>query len=106
MSIERFFVPGFELWSYTEQSDELGNPVRVWSKVADLVGVMDAVSGTEQQVAHAPQTTATHIFFTYSNVSMKTSDRIRYKGKDYNILFIDDPMNYGRFLQVSLELIR
>ncbi|SFJ83196.1 phage head closure protein [Thermoflavimicrobium dichotomicum] len=106
MSIERFFVPGFELWRYTESSDELGNQVKVWSKVADLVGIMDAVTGTEQQVANAPQVTATHMFFTYADTNIREKDRIRYKCKEYNILFIDDPMNYGRFLQVSLELIR
>lgn len=104
--IERRFVPGFELWRYTETSDELGNPVKNWAKVADLTGIMDAVTGTEQQVANAPQVVATHMFFTRSGTDIEKRDRIRYKGKEYNVVFVDDPMNYGRFLQVSLELIR
>jgi SPP1 family predicted phage head-tail adaptor len=104
--IGRHFVSGFELWRYTETSDELGNPVKNWSKVADLAGIMDAVTGTEQQVANAPQVVAAHMFFTRANAGIEERDRIRYKGKEYNVVFVDDPMNYGRFLQVSLELIR
>jgi SPP1 family predicted phage head-tail adaptor len=79
--IERRFVSGFELWRYTETSDELGNPVKNWSKVADLAGIMDAVTGSEQQVANAPQVVATHMFFTHGDSDIQERDRIRYKGK-------------------------
>lgn len=103
--IERYFVPGIVIERYVEGEDELGNPTKSWQPHLTIDGVIDALTGDEQQVASAPAVVATHMLFC-PVVDIKEKDRVKYQGKTYNVKFIDNPMNYGRFLQVSLEVIR
>lgn len=103
--IERFFESGIEVKRYTESVDELGNPTKTWADHLTISGRIDAISGDEQIVAGAPSVVATHMLFCRP-VDISEKDRIVYKGQEYEVKFVDNPMNYGRFLQISLEVIR
>lgn len=103
--IERYFVPGIEVERYVEGTDELGNPTKQWAAHLTINGIIDALSGDEQQVAGAPAVVGTHMLFC-PVVDITEKDRVKYQNQTYEVKFIDNPMNHGRFLQVSLELIR
>jgi SPP1 family predicted phage head-tail adaptor len=101
--IERYFSPGITIERYTEGTDELGNPTKSWVHHLDTVGLIDAQTGNEQLAANAPTVSATHILFC-PVIDITEKDRVKYRGKTYNVKFVDDPMNYGRHLEVLLEV--
>lgn len=102
--IEKYFVPGIIVERYIEGTDELGNAIKTWQPHLAIDGLIDALSGDEQSRADAPAVTATHMLFC-PVVDITEKDRVKYRGKVYNVKFVDNPMNYDRFLQVSLEVI-
>lgn len=103
--IDRFFEPGIVVQRYTESTNDLGDSVKTWANHLTISGRIDALSGDEQIVAGAPSVVATHMLFCRP-VDISEKDRIVYKGQEYEVKFVDNPMNYGRFLQISLEVIR
>lgn len=105
MSIERFFVPGIIIERYTEGTDELGNPTKSWVQHLVINGRIDALTGDEQSAANAPAVVATHMLFCHP-CDITARDRVKYNGVTYQVKFVDDLMNYGRFLQVLLEVIQ
>lgn len=106
MTIERFFEPAaIEVQRYVEGTDELGNPVKEWRHHLTIDGRIDAETSGEEERAAAAATTSTHMLFC-PVVDIQEKDRVIYKGRVFNVIFVDNPMNYGRFLQVSLEEVR
>jgi SPP1 family predicted phage head-tail adaptor len=101
--IERYFEPGITIERYVEGTNELGDPTKSWSHHLDITGRIDALTGTEQVVAGAPSVVATHMLFC-PIVDVTASDRVLYMGAVYEVKFIDNPMNFNRFLQVYLEV--
>ncbi len=105
MSIERFFRPGIVIERYVETEDELGNPVKQWETHMEISGLIDALDGDEQLSADKVTLVATHMLFC-PVVDITEKDRVKYRGQTYDVKFVDNPMNYDRFLQVGLEVRR
>lgn len=102
--IEDYFVDGIEIERYVEGTDELGNPLKIWENHLTIKGLIDALTGDEQSKANAPAVVSSHMLFCHV-VDISEKDRVKFQGKTYNITFVDNPMSFNRFLQVSLELI-
>lgn len=94
-----------EIWRYTEGTDELGNAVKNWALYKTITGVIDGLDGDEQQVAGAPGVVATHLLFC-DPVDIMEKDQVRYNGRVFEVAWVDDPMNYGEFLQVLLREVK
>lgn len=127
---ERWFTQTGEIHRVTKTSDGMGSYSDEWIAIMTSSGRLDMMSGTERNIGLRVATEATHIWmcspFTtliddaqatmyfgtpfapspYGEavpVDLTNKDRLVVNGKKYDILYIDDPMNLGKHLEIYLK---
>ena len=100
-----------KLQTLSTRKNDIGESVKEWEDVQELVGWLDYQSGdTRYSTYNAKIQETSHIFIcdyveldkTINNENSRLVDE---QGKAYNILLIDDPMTMHYQLEVYLKLI-
>ncbi len=129
--IERFFTMNGEIQRKTIVSDNMGWHEDTWLSIMTSKGRLDALSGSEKSYAMKANADSTHVWIcslflldiedpsTQSSyfgspfspspygellpANINEGDRMLIDGKYYDITFIDDPMNFSRYLEIELK---
>ncbi|HEL2058771.1 TPA: phage head closure protein [Streptococcus suis] len=87
------------------RKNALGQKVYDFVESEKLEGFLDMLTGNEADRATA-LTSSTHIFLTKQvDVQITTKDRIRSKGIDYEVSFVDNPVNLDHHLEIYLKVV-
>lgn len=87
--------------------DENGKRKVEYESVAALFGWLDLVSGDSKYDYKAKIEDSTHVFICdFENIEDTDVENLRatINGKDYDVKFIDDPMNLHQQLEIYLKL--
>lgn len=74
-----------------------------WEAKFQTVGVLDAIRGTKNARYDRVNEQSTHFLYVYP-CDITDADRVKVSNRVYNVMFVNDPMKAGQFLQVELEL--
>lgn len=104
--IEHFFAPGISVLRNDPDDNDIGGQVDDWTLHLSIDGIIRPLSGNEAVSADKLTLIATHTLYCGVHDILET-DRIRdAAGNEYDIKFVQNPMNMGNHLQISLELRR
>ncbi|MBQ3969888.1 MAG: head-tail adaptor protein [Clostridia bacterium] len=87
----------------------IGEAVTSYTDTITLVGFLDLMNGDSKHTVYdAKVEESTHIFICdYTDISNFKSDNCRMiiKGRVYEVMMIDDPMELNRHLEIYLKLV-
>jgi SPP1 family predicted phage head-tail adaptor len=87
---------------YTSVSNGFGGTTQMWANHLEIDGVIDALSGNEQNIANQINIVASHVLIC-PVCDITESDRVIYLEKRYDVKFVDNPLNSNHHLEVMLE---
>lgn len=88
--------------------DENGSRIKAYTKIATLKGWLDLATGDSKYDYKAKIEDSTHVFICdykdLSDIDIEES-RATVKGKDFDIKYIDDPMELHEHLEIYLKMV-
>lgn len=84
--------------------DEWGQPAYDYALYATIKGRLRQLSGNEQYQSGKDTHVSTHRLYTRS-LDFEQTDKIIYNGDEYDVVRINDVMNFNQLMQVDLELV-
>lgn len=103
--IEDYYKPGIIIERSTEIKKAGGATKPTWTTHLTVDGLIRSLTGDERLAADKMTLYSTHRFYT-DPADITEADRVNDGGILYRIKFPDDPMSFGRFMQIDLELMR
>lgn len=88
------------------KKDEIGSTVKSWKNICVLNGFLDLSSGdSKRTVYHAKIRESTHVFICdYKDIKVNEEKaRMLIDSKNYDVLYIDDPMGLHEQLEIYLK---
>ncbi len=97
-----------EIQTFTTITNEIGEAERVWSTVQSLIGFLDLRGGDSDYKTYDTKIEdSTHLFIcdyvSLSDGITAESCRMKIKGKIYDVLMIDNPMELNRHYEFYLK---
>lgn len=87
----------------TAEQNSIGEDVESWSQGDPVTGWLDYVAGVAGYSDHSAKVAeTTHVFLTDRDVG--TPDKMLIGGKTYDVLYIDNPMEFGYHREIDLKL--
>lgn len=105
MAIDDYFEPDIIIQRNTSTKKVSGKMLDAWATHLTVDGRIRPLTGKERLAADKVTLYATHRLYTFV-ADIAESDRVSDSGNIYEIKFVHNPMNFDRFLQVDLELMR
>lgn len=105
MAIEDYYKPGIIIERSTEVKKPGGATKPTWTTHLTVDGLIRSLSGDERLAADKMTLYSTHRLYT-DQADITEADRVNDNGQIYDIKFVHDPMGFGRFMQIDLELMR
>lgn len=102
--VEVFYESGWELWRWTEETDDYGGVTEDWALQQTIDGRLRPLSGDKKLSAEKDTIFATHKFYC-EPTDIKPGDQIRKDDVVYKVKFAPDIMDFGLLMQVELELV-
>ena len=96
-----------EVQTKTITVNSIGEQEEKWSTVKSLRGFLDLISGdSKYETYNAKIQESTHIFICdYTPLGVSVNARLIVDGKNYDVMFIDNPMNLNRQLEIYLKMV-
>lgn len=86
------------------EKNALGQVTYQLVEKGSIKGFLDMLAGNEAERATA-LSASSHIFLTKeTKVALSTKDRLRILGKEYEVTYVDDPVNLGHHLEIYLKV--
>lgn len=85
------------------ESDGMGGHVYEWSKINEIEGTLDKLSGDEILANEKISIIATHIFIVFDVFDVTERDRMIIDSMIYRIKDVDNPNNLNRQLEITIE---
>lgn len=86
--------------------NSLGELVYSFEKAAEIDGFLDLISGDRSNLQNAEIEQSSHLFITFDfSQELTIDERLFYKGKYYEITFVDNPMELNDHLEVYLKAV-
>ena len=89
----------------TKVPNGMGGQSETWSLFKTIDGCIRPLQGDERLSADKKTVIATHRLYCDYDSSILQTDRVVDSGKEYEIRYINDPMQMHQFLQIDMELI-
>ena len=88
-------------------TNEIGEKIHIWLDVQQLTGWLDMTAGDSKYTHDAKLQESTHIFMCdYVPIDRKPDDkRLMVNDVQYDVLFIDDPMELHQHLEIYLRYV-
>lgn len=99
-------MPLFEILreNDTGRLDERNNPIMEWEVVHELDGLMDMITGSDEQTYQNSLISTSQQVLISEDTSFEvlSTDRIRNPrtGVEFEITYVDDPMELGHHLEI------
>lgn len=99
-----------DIMSKVSEKNEIGEVENSWARAITLHGYLDLMNGDSKYSNYdAKIQESTHIFVcdyvTLPSTVSAEGCRMSINGKDYDILYIDDPMELHKHLEIYLKFI-
>lgn len=105
-NIERFFASGISVLRNDPDDNKIGGKIDNWELHLEIDGIIRPLSGNEAVSGDKLTLIATHTLYCGVHDILET-DRIRdAAGNEYDIKFVQNPMNMNNHLQISMEIRR
>ena len=102
-NIVRFFEPvAIQRWAAA--TDAWGGTIKNWQAHLTIEGRVRPLAGEERFTGDKKTLFATHRLYCFP-ADITEKDRVVYGGKNYDIKFVADVMNFDRLMQIDLELV-
>lgn len=101
-------MSSFTLLKYdkTGKRNSLGQIIHDFQETVSFDGWIDFLSGEESNNQNAITADSTHVIITFeTNLEIAISDRIRFKDKDYEVTYVDNPMELNDHLEIFLKAV-
>lgn len=96
------FVREYELWRLTQGTDDFGNPVEEWNKVADVPGRAYPKSQADEVIAQKRAGVVTWTFAAAATADVRQGDEIRFDGRVLEVKAVSETST-GRRLEAMCE---
>lgn len=84
--------------------NELGQEIFEHKRVAVFAGYMDMLDGSESTDKLAYLAESTHVILTKDmTVDAEIEDKIEVNGKNYEVTYVDNPVNIGHHLEIYVK---
>jgi len=103
--IEDYFDQTASIERNTPVSDGAGGSKAVWAEVLESTGKLDGMNGSTGFHSEKRAADSTHVWIcTAFELSLLTAaDRFLINSIYYRITWLDNPMNWGRHLEIELK---
>lgn len=103
MSIDKYFED-IDIERFGLVENEWGDLVEDYSLYKTIQGRIRQLSGDERLISNKDTSMTTHRLYT-KELDILVTDRVKYKDKWYNIVTVNNVMNFDRIVQIDLRLI-
>jgi len=101
--IKHWFESGWTHHTWKSTEDSWGNPVEDWSTGSAIDGRFRPLSGDRVVRDEARNIVTDAKFYCSPDESISAGDQLRKGSDEYEVTFVQDPMDMGRFLQVEMR---
>lgn len=88
----------------TTTTDAWGNTIQSWATHLTVKGLIRQLSGSQPSISQNDIAISSHRMYCRV-VDITTNDRVVYGGKYYDVVRVNNVMNFGELLQVDLDVI-
>jgi len=104
-NLEEYFEP-IDIHVQVEGYDDWGSPTGTSYQYNETIqGRIRQLSGDERYAGQSTTHVSTHRMYCKPTI-LSYSDRIVYRGESFDIININNVLNFDRLIQVDMELIR
>lgn len=90
----------------TGKRNSLGQIIHDFQESGSFDGWIDFLGGEESNSQNAITADSTHIIITFeTSLEISISDRIRFKNRDYEVTYVDNPMELDDHLEIFLKAV-
>ncbi len=90
----------------TGKRNSLGQIIHDFQESGIFDGWIDFLSGEESNGQNAITAESTHVIITFdTSLEISISDRIRFKDRDYEVTYADNPMELDDHLEIFLKAV-
>jgi hypothetical protein len=108
-NLRKFFNFDVDVVGYENIPDDIGGHYKFEKSVTTINGCVRPLHGDETLSADKLTVFSTHTLYCEKEIigdeSIDETKVIRHREKEYDVLFVQDVMNFNDMLQVSLRLI-
>ena len=90
----------------TGKRNSLGQTIHDFRESGTFDGWIDFLSGEESNSQNAITAESTHVIITFdTSLEISILDRIRFKDKEYEVTYVDNPMELDDHLEIFLKAV-
>lgn len=90
----------------TGRRNSLGQIIHDFQESSTFGGWIDFLGGEESISQNAITADSTHIIITFeTRLEISISDRVRFKDRDYEVTYVDNPMELDDHLEIFLKAV-
>lgn len=101
--IDKYFYPITVQRSY-KTTDSWGNTIQSWATHLTVNGLLRQLSGNETVMSQKDTASSSHRMYC-RKVDITTNDRVVQGGVYYDVIRVNNVMNFDQLLQVDLDVI-
>lgn len=101
--VDKYLTQDVKVYRPTSTIDEYGSPVVVNTLVTTIKGRLRQLSENERLSAQKVEHYGTHRLYTLENI-IQNEDYIEYQLQKFNVIGVNNVMNFNEFYQIELEL--
>jgi len=98
------FFESVEIQRFERAENEWGDLVEEWTTYKTVQGRLRQLNSKEQLVSGKDNIVSTHRLYS-KDTTITHLDRVVYRDKAYEILSVNDVMNFGELQQIDLRLV-
>ena len=104
-NIEHFYKPGIVIMRNDPIKNGIGGRKDYFEPHLDISGLIRPLSGSEVQAADKLTLKANYRMYC-GVVDIKETDKVYWEDKEYDVIFVSNPMDMDNHLQVDLLLVK
>ena len=108
MDIEKFYETGIEILEPVSTRNDFGEYEVAYSVKKAISGKIRPLSGNERYISGSRHQESTHrLYCSFDEYGeMDSEHKIKDdEGTEYNVVFVGNPMNFDKWLQVDLDVV-
>ena len=103
-NIQRWFTDELQHYSWAVEEDDWGNDIEKWSLQGNILGRFRPLSGDKKVSADKNTVFIDAKFYCKPDENIIAGDELKYNDDVYEVVYVQNPMNMDKFLQVELKL--
>lgn len=101
--IESYFTGGIVVKKRTESRGPGGEVIVTYGQPSEIQGRIRFLSGSDRIMGDKETYISDHRLYCGASVDISNGDRVEFSGEEFDVVAVNDVMNFGEFLQVELN---